>query len=159
MPTLDNPRWEQFAQFIVAGRDQKEAYSLVFGSSDRTCEVNSSDLIRKQPVSDRISELRRSVSNMLPVLSLAEKREFLRSVVKTEVGKIDENSPLTQSYKRRVSTDKNGQSTEEIEFKMPDKLRAIELDAKLAGELVEGHNRDAGMVINIAMIGSPFESQ
>lgn len=146
MPALDNPRWEQFAQWIVAGKQQIEAYALAFGNSSDGAAVNASRLVDKQPVSDRIAELRRVVTSGLPVLSLQEKRSFLRSVVNTPAGKIDENDPLCQSYKRRVRTDKDGGITEEYEYDLPNKLKALELDAKLAGEL----DRDNGDRVNLA---------
>jgi len=69
------------------------------------------------------------------VLTLADKRGFLHSVVTTAPGKIDENNPLCQSFKRRITTKKGGDTEEIIEYELPNKLKALELDAKLAGEL------------------------
>ena len=66
-------------------------------------------------------------------LSLLEKRAYLAMVVRTPIGEIDEKSPLCQA----VEWGKNGRK-----IKMPDKLRALELDAKLAGELHESHEVD-----------------
>lgn len=132
---LDNPKWEQFAQFIVAGEDQNKAYSLAFGNTHESVVVSASQLVRKQPVSDRIAELRRIGLGSAPILTLTEKRAFLASVVRTAPGKIDESDPLCQSFKKRITTQKSGETEETIEYELPNKLKALELDAKLAGEL------------------------
>lgn len=77
------------------------------------------------------------------VLSAQEKRAFLADIVRTPVGEVTENSPLCQSYK----IDNEGK----IEYKMPDKLKALELDAKLAGELRE--QAQVSATFNFAMLG------
>lgn len=85
----------------------------------------------------------------LKILSLKEKREYLASIVRTPVGDVTENSPLAQKVKRTSRTDKGGTTdTEEIE--LPGKLRAIELDARLAGEL-DGGKPDGGLV-NVTLV-------
>ena len=74
----------------------------------------------------------REEARRLSVLSLAEKRDFLARVVRTPIGQVDEKSDLCQE----ITDDEDpasGRSKRKI--KMPDKLRAIDLDAKLAGEL------------------------
>lgn len=145
MPALDNPRWEQFAQWIVAGEGQAKSYSLAFGNEHDSVRVSASDLIRNPIVASRISELRKLGLGSSPVLTLQEKRAFLRSVVTTPAGHIDENSPLANSVKRRRDADGN----ETVEVEMPSKLKALELDAKLAGELQAG----GAPTIRISMYG------
>ena len=93
------------------------------------------------------------------VLTLAEKRQYLRRVVLTAIGDVDPSSDLCQSYKRREEGGDRGRlkrgqeesgneehepEAEVIEIKMPDKLRAIELDARLAGELNTELKLEAG---------------
>lgn len=77
------------------------------------------------------SQVLQTLDTDAAILSLAEKRRYLATIVRTPVGDVTERSPLAQKVKRRV--DKDGGSSEEIE--LPGKLRAIELDARLAGEL------------------------
>lgn len=79
------------------------------------------------------------------ILSLVEKREYLASIVRTPIGNVNEDSPLAQKVKRR--SDKDGSRTEEIE--LPGKLRAIELDARLAGELDSNRNGNGSINLNI----------
>lgn len=84
------------------------------------------------------------------LLGLVEKREFLASAVRTPIGQVDESSPLANKVRRR--TDKDGVETEEIES--VSKLRALELDARLAGELdgKDGGDRRVMMMINIGIL-------
>ncbi len=80
------------------------------------------------------------------ILTLVEKREYLASIVRTPVGSVDEHSPLAQKVKRRHRTDKDGNSTDEEEIEIPGKLRALELDARLAGEM---DGNAVGFTINV----------
>ena len=66
------------------------------------------------------------------VLTLAEKRAFLASVVRTPIGEVDEKSTLCQEISDEEDP-ATGRSRRRV--KMPDKLKAIDLDAKLSGEL------------------------
>lgn len=151
MPALDNPRWEQFAQFIVAGETQLKAYELAFGNSHPSVVVSASQLVDKQPVSDRIHELRRIGLGSSPILTLQEKRMDLASVWRTPVGKLDENHHLVQSVKRKRDKDGN----ESVEIEMVNKLKALELDAKLAGEL----NSGGAPTVRISMYAQAAEVQ
>jgi phage terminase small subunit len=81
-------------------------------------------------IASRIADLQ-SKSAEKVALTLEEKHRFLREVVESPAGKIDENSPLCQGVKRNSK----GKVTE---IRTPDKLRALELSAKLAGELKGG---------------------
>jgi hypothetical protein len=59
-------------------------------------------------------------------LSFDEKREFLAKLVRTPISEIDEDSELAEEM--RVSND--GATS----VKIPSKLKAIELDARIMGE-------------------------
>jgi hypothetical protein len=86
------------------------------------------------------------------ILSLVEKREYLASIVRTPVGDVDENSKLAQKVKRKHYRQKDGSETDEEEIELPGKLRAIELDAKLAGEL-DSSGAVTGPTLNVLSIG------
>lgn len=87
---------------------------------------------------------------------MSEKRSFLRSVVTTPIGGITEHSVLAQSFKRSSRTSRDGATVDDYELRMPDKLRALELDAKLAGELDGDGPRTISMV-NVSLLGVPVE--
>lgn len=104
---------------------------------------NSASIASKTP-SAAFSDMVDSGHN-IKILSLKEKREYLASVVRTPVGSVNEDSPLAQKVKRSSRTDKRGETTETEEIEIPGKLRAIELDARLAGEL-DTRTPDGGLV-------------
>ncbi|MDB6174111.1 MAG: hypothetical protein JWL59_3422 [Chthoniobacteraceae bacterium] len=68
------------------------------------------------------------------VLTLVEKRIFLARVVRAVISNLAADSDLWQSIKRT----KNG-----IEFRLPDKLRAIEVDNNLASTGSEADANDS----------------
>jgi hypothetical protein len=77
----------------------------------------------------RLDELKQQVSD-INVLSRVESLQFLANVVRTPIGQIDEMHPLAQAVKR--SPEGNV-----VEVKMPAKLDALTLNAKLQGWLTE----------------------
>jgi len=80
------------------------------------------------------------------LLTMHERRAFTAAVARTPIGRVDENSPLAQKVRRRVG--KDGTTIEEIA--MPDKLRAVELDAKLSGDLIERQEiKVAGSILQV----------
>jgi phage terminase small subunit len=56
MPPLDNPRWERFAQQLVKGKSQTEAYRNA-GYRAKAATVNASQLLTKPKVAERLREL------------------------------------------------------------------------------------------------------
>lgn len=153
-----NSRQEKFCGLYVEGRTAAEAYRVAYGRGGHTAEANGSRLLRNAEVRARIAALR-SVVAAGTVLSLRAKREYLYRVVTNPVGHVDQFSDLCQEYTRREEGGdrgrlKRGQADrgneehepeyEVIKIKMPDKLRAIELDAKLAGELTNEVKVEAG---------------
>jgi hypothetical protein len=64
------------------------------------------------------------------ILTARERLEFLAAVVRTPVGSIDEHSPLAQEV-----TIEEGEGRSRKKVKMPNKLDALTLDARLRGEL------------------------
>ena len=68
------------------------------------------------------------------VMSTMERRKFLADVVRTPLGKLDENSPLVQEKTSIVTKD----GGEIVKLRGCDKLTAVELDSKLAGDISNG---------------------
>jgi hypothetical protein len=104
--------------------------------SRRVAVACASRMLARDDVQQRLHQLRKMVQAD-SLLSIHEKRRFLKKVVMTPVAEVDEADPLCGKVTRNTRT--TGQSTvEKVTVQMPDKLRALELDAKLAGELVGG---------------------
>ena len=113
-----NIRQERFAELVASGVPATTAYRQAGYTQDgRIAEAHASRLVDNGGVKSRISELRKPDTRK-SVLTLADKREFCREVVK------------------------------KADAKMSDRLRALEIDAKLAGhfapekvEVEDGPNR------------------
>lgn len=137
-------RHRQFAELVANGESPPRAYERVgFSARGASAQTGASRLLAQPYVRDYLKKIQADVvekSKFAAVLSIIEKREFLAAVVRGAIGAVDEKSPLCQSLK----VTNQGRS-----IKMPDKLRAIELDAKLAGELKEG--QDGGPNITVVI--------
>ena len=119
MPALDNPRHEHFARLMATGTvSQSAAYAQTYPDSDPdSVRANCSRLtMENYGVTERIRELQSKTT----VLTLSRKRELLSEMAE---GK--------RPSKRVIIRGPDGE-TERLEH---DHTGAIELDAKLAGEL------------------------
>lgn len=117
--TILNPRWEQFAQRVASGESAAAAYRAAYGAKGASAEAAASRLLRNVLVPLRVAELRKQAAGASAVeeaktaaraagkvvLALAKKRELLAGFATA----------------RKLS--------------VRDRMRAIELDARLAGEL------------------------
>jgi len=108
MPLL-NQRHESFAQLIASGESGAAAYRTCYGTDGASAEAAASRLLRNGKVQKRVLEMQGEAAKAA-VLTLEERRLFLAAVVRGE----------------------------HADAKMPDKLRAAELDAKLAGDIRDG---------------------
>jgi hypothetical protein len=128
-----NPRQERFAQLVATGMPGGRAYEEAGYAvkSPDVAESAAARLLTDVRVSAYVNEVRaaaKAKGEEAAYLTLEEKRKFLRDVVTTPIGEVDERNRLAQALK----VTRGGR-----EIKLPDKLRALELDAKLAGELKE----------------------
>ena len=119
MTILNNSRWEQFAQRVASGESAAAAYRAAYGARGATAEVNGSKLLRKAMVSLRVAELRKQAAGAGAV-------EVAKTAARA-AGKV----VLALAKKRALLA---GFATAR-KLDVKDRMRAIELDAKLAGEL------------------------
>lgn len=125
-----NKRQQLFCHYLTEGESQARAY-LKAGFKANTIQQAGSNairLMRTERVSSYLSKLK-EVQFTKQALSYAEKRAFLARAVRTSVGEIHEGSDLAQEV--TITEGKEGTSRK---VKAVDKLRAIELDSKLAGD-------------------------
>lgn len=131
VPIVTNQRWEKFAQLIASGETGAAAYRTCYGASGASAAANASRLIRKDKVRMRVCELRQQAAG----IGSAE-------AAKT-VAKAAGRTVLTLAKKRELlhafATDRK--------LKPEQRMRAIELDAKLAGEL-KGDAATASVTVN-----------
>lgn len=136
------PKQARLVHYLSIGMPNAQAYfEAGYGHKDMSAHdasANVSSMLRQAPKMRAYLKELQEAAFLVNVLSLAEKRAFLADVVRTPIGKIDINDKLAQCVKYRDG--------EMIELRMPDKVKAVELDAKLAGELRENH-----VAVNIGM--------
>lgn len=152
---LKNPSHERFAQLVAAGINQTDAYQVVFNPDKReTAHSAASRLLRENKfpeVVERVRSLQRR-SAEAEVMTLIEKRQFLRQVVMTPIAQVDANSILCHTNEITTHV-KDGLVTTNEKTKTFDKLKAIEIDAKLAGELApEDDGKNATIPANMEVI-------
>jgi len=126
MPILANPKHEAFACKVATGMQLGPAYRAVYGK--KGTDQNACRLSKIEKVAARIKELQ-GKAEAKTLLTIQERRAFLADVVRVKVGDVDEKSPLAQSVEYGLNGSRK--------IKVPDKIKALELDAKMAGELVE----------------------
>jgi phage terminase small subunit len=125
-----NKRQQLFCHYLTEGESQARAY-LKAGFKANTIQQAGSNairLMRTERVASYLAKLK-EVQFTKQALSYAEKRAFLARAVRTSVGEIHEGSDLAQEV--TITEGKEGTSRR---VKAVDKLRAIELDSKLAGD-------------------------
>lgn len=153
-----NPRQEKFAQLVAGGMAASRAYEKAgYKTKGHASEASAGKLLRNAEVAAYVAKLRaaaKSKGEEAAFLTINEKREFLRRVVLTPIYSVDEESELCQAAEYRVEGGLRGRlrrghhdrGNEEgalettVKIKLPCKLRAIELDAKLAGEFESDRN-------------------
>lgn len=137
MNILANHRHERFAALIATGQSGAAAYRSCYRARGASAEANASRLLRNVKVRQRVTELQKATATVA-VMNLEEKRRFLAAIVRTPIGRVDEHSPLCQYFHRTKTS---------LRITMPDKLQAILLDARLAGEL-KGNTATASVTVN-----------
>lgn len=124
---LSGPR-RKFCEGIVSGLTATEAYRAAYpNTTPDNARKNAAKLSRRDDVKAEIAELRAKGDEKAgsAVLTYAEKREFFAELVRARAGLLPHNSPLWQSIKYKGDG---------VEYRLPDKLKAIELDNDLAGD-------------------------
>lgn len=131
MTILTNARWEQFAQRVAGGESAAAAYRATYNVTGPSADSAASRLLGKGEIASRVARLREQAAGVsaveqakaagkaagLVVLALAKKRQLLHAFATAR--KLD----------------------------VKDRLRAIELDARLAGELKNGE----GAAVNVGV--------
>jgi hypothetical protein len=129
-----------FALLIAQGLDKAEAWvrANLGAYTKRKVEV----LLEHPEVIDIIKRVRQKAEEDA-VMNLVERRRFLAEVVRTPASRIDRDSHLCQGFKETVLGD---------EVRIPDKLKCIELDSKLSGDL-DKKSEDSGSALASLIAG------
>lgn len=142
-------RHERFCEAVVSGMSATQAYIAAgYQVSEKVAGTCGPRLMENAGVKRRIAELR-APQTAAALLTKDEKRRYLAKLVRTPIGQLTPDSDLCTEYVttqvaggrrgklRRGNAPEGNETSEEpvvqVRVKMADKLRAIELDSKLAG--------------------------
>ena len=117
--TLLNAKHELFAQRVASGESATAAYRAAYGATGATADVNGSKLLRTAKVSLRVAELRKQAAGA----SAVEEAKTSAKAAGKVVLALAKKRSLLHAFATPQKLD------------VRDRLRAIELDARLAGEL------------------------
>lgn len=147
------PTYQQFAERVAAGGVPTVVYGEVFGTSaGEACRKGATRMSKNVPVQEEILRIRREAEKLAggSVLTVLEKREYLALVLRTPLSKVDPSSVLCQEMTIVEAEEMDTPALPGMEqemrvfttkkIKMVDKLRAIEIDSKLAGDFAEDKN-------------------
>lgn len=129
MPVLDNAKHERFAQEIVKGASQREAYRTAGypTKSDAAADASASRLLSTAKVAARVAELQEFISE--------------RAVEKSAVSKAWVIAKLVENVERAMTNEpvKDAQGNETGEYKYNGNVanRALELIGKEQGMFVD----------------------
>jgi phage terminase small subunit len=138
----------------IAESVRRAGYSIRSGRSEDYSSLGCR-ILKTPRVSAEVQKIREKAFSR-DALSYAEKRAFLARAVRTSVGELHEGSDLAQEV--TISEGKEGTSRK---VKAVDKLRAIELDSKLAGDFYADRTPQASnpflMIVSLGKSASPAQ--
>lgn len=104
--------------------------------------ANGGEMVARAEVQRELRAIRSQT--VMGTLSMEEKRKFLADLVRANPRSVmDGNSPLVQSMTLTRKINESGEVEERVTVKIPDKLKAIQLDSMLTGEL-RGNGDEVG---------------
>lgn len=142
-------REKRLAERHVAGDNGTTAARTAgYSGDDKVLRVTAAQVLARNSVKEYVAKLREPEIRSA-LLSKDEKRAYLAALIRTPIGEIGPDSILCQEYTSETSgggkrgklkqgvypegNEKSGPSKTLRRVKMADKLRAIDLDSKLAG--------------------------
>lgn len=143
-----SPRHELFAQQLALGHTRAAAYRLAFLSSvgDRRACALGYRLAHRPEVAARVQEILQRAADSVH-FTLAQRLTLLRDIILTPIGQVHPQSPLCRSYRHTTTqypskstrpgraTRRSGRTRTTTTVRMPDKLSALLLYSRLAGDL------------------------
>jgi hypothetical protein len=146
---LKNPRHERFAVAVAMGRRQTQAYEEAgFEGRGKLATNRSLRLLATPAIKARIAELRAGALKEYR-LNRRELLDYLADVILTPAGQVEEGGPLCQSFRT---------SGRRQIMRMPSKVRAAEMLAKLCGWLApEKEEHPGGLEVLVTIDGKPSE--
>ena len=137
------PKQKKFVNSVASGDSATMAYVNVYDCKRESAAVGASRLMSMPNIRDELTRLK-DAAERKALIGIDEKRAMLAEIILTPAWNLDPDSALAQHTKTRRRTLPDGTIEEDITVRMPCKLRAMELDTKLSGELSHSGKRQDG---------------
>ena len=138
-----NAKQKKFVSSVASGDFATDAYIEVYGCQKGSAASAASRLMGQPNIIEELDRLK-VAGEKETFMKIDQKRAMLAEIVLTPAWNLDPKSPLAQSVKIKRRTLPDGTVEEDITVRMPNKLRAMELDTKLSGELNQSGMRNDG---------------
>ena len=138
-----NPKQKKFVNSVASGDSATSAYIEVYGCQKGSAASAASRLMSQPNIIEELERLKVAAESDT-LMNIDQKRAMLAEIIMTPPWNLDPKSPLAQSVKIKRKTLPDGTIEEDINVRMPCKLRAMELDTKLSGDLSRSGQRNDG---------------
>ena len=138
-----NPKQKKFVNSVASGDSATNAYIEVYGCKKGSAASAASRLMSQPNVLEELERLKVAAEKET-FMNIDQKRAMLAEIIMTPAWNLDPKSPLAQSVKIKRKTLPDGTVEEDITVRMPCKLRAMEIDTKLSGDLSRSGQRNDG---------------
>lgn len=138
-----NAKQKKFVSSVASGDFATDAYIEVYGCQKGSAASAASRLMGQPNIIEELDRLK-VAGEKETFMKIDQKRAMLAEIVLTPAWNLDPKSPLAQSVKIKRRTLPDGTVEEDITVRMPCKLRAMELDTKLSGDLNRSGKRTDG---------------
>ena len=138
-----NPKQKKFVNSVASGDSATSAYIEVYGCQKGSAASAASRLMGHPNIMEELERLKVAAESDT-LMNIDQKRAMLAEIIMTPPWNLDPKSPLAQSVKIKRKTLPDGTIEEDINVRMPCKLRAMELDTKLSGDLSRSGQRNDG---------------
>ena len=130
-------------EYFRNGGNATRAMGVVFPAmAEASLQTHGIKMLDTEEVKEELRALRGA--SVVGFLSMEEKRKFLADLVRANPRSVmDGNSHLVQSMTLTRKINDSGEVEERVTVKIPDKLKAIQLDSMLTGEL-KGNGDEVG---------------
>ena len=138
-----NPKQKKFVNSVASGDSATNAYIEVYGCQKGSAASAASRLMSQPNIIEELERLKVAAEKET-FMDIDQKRAMLAEIIMTPPWNLDPKSPLAQSVKIKRKTLSDGTVEEDITVRMPCKLRAMEMDTKLSGDLSRSGQRNDG---------------
>ena len=129
-----NAKQKKFVNSVASGDFATDAYIEVYGCQKGSAASAASRLMGQPNIIEELERLKVAAEKET-FMDIDQKRAMLAEIIMTPPWNLDPKSPLAQSVKIKRKTLPDGTVEEDITVRMPCKLRAMEMDTKLSGDL------------------------